>query len=180
MKINTLGPEMTDSYCAAKNLGVKNEEILLYDSFDAIIDNLWKMEGEYILIPAAYESVEKKYDWKDFNFDYWENLELVRVFHRKTKQMILIEHKNFKKDIAIIQPATNIMLKKYLNEKNIESEIRYEPSKIKAYQKFFSNKYRFTIISSDVVVGGTEQIITRKVYNPEMVWCLYKVRGGIN
>ena len=179
MRINTLGPETTDSYCVAKNLCKNNDEILLYDSFDALIDNLWKMKDEYILIPAAYESVDKKYDWKDFNLDYWENVELTRVFHKKTKQMVLIEHTNFKKNIAVIQPATKIMLKKYLKEKRIDSEIEYESSKVKAYQQFFSNKYRFTIISSDVV-RVTDQIITRKIYNPEMVWCLYKVRGGGN
>ena len=93
--------------------------------------------------------------------------------------MVLIEHTNFKKNIAVIQPATKIMLKKYLKEKRIDSEIEYESSKVKAYQQFFSNKYRFTIISSDVV-RVTDQIITRKIYNPEMVWCLYKVRGGGN
>ncbi|WP_348921673.1 hypothetical protein [Enterococcus rotai] len=175
MIINTLGPVGSDSYRVAKTLIDVHDEINIYSSFDEIIAKIDDMENQYILIPTAYRSALSEYDWKDFNFEYWERMDLANVFHRKTKIMMLVENAKFKKDCAIIHPATSIYMKKYIAKQYLNSKIEFASSKCKAYERFVKFDYRFTIASEDNISFKNSYKIIKKI-QPEMVWCVYKVR----
>lgn len=179
MKVHTLGPKSTDSYFIAKKK-FKNAEIICHNSYDIIIEKLDELKGEYLLIPTAYKSSKKNYDWKDFNFEYRKKLELKEVFYEKTKTMILIENKDFVINKVLLHPATEIFFREYMKIEEIKLEIDYTDSKHIALDTFFNKNYRFVIASKDLYLNyncrfKNKKILEIKEYNPVMVWCLYKI-----
>lgn len=178
MIIHTLGPEGTDSYAAAQTLvSAEEDDIVGYPSFDTILHQLDHFKGECVLLPVAFQSARKPYGWKEFNYDYWDRIELLSVFSKKTKPMVLVENKLRKEDSAMIHPATAIFLEKYLDRMNESIPITYTDSKIKAWTAFQKKGLKYTIISEDVFENERTddyQLIER--YEPEMVWCLYKIK----
>lgn len=179
MIINTLGPTGTDSHAAALDTVTSSQDkIVLYKSFDEIIEQLGQLSNQYILIPVAFESSSKDYDWKDLNFEYWEKLEIISIFSKKTKPMILIENPEYEVDLAIIQPATRIYMKKYLDSIAAQTEIIPEKSKIRAYEKFSEENYRYTICSKETV--SENSFLIQNTFEPSMIWCLYRVKGEKN
>ncbi|MFC6464690.1 hypothetical protein ACFP65_06790 [Marinilactibacillus sp. GCM10026970] len=175
--IHTLGPESTDSYAAAKSL-IKSEEddIVAYPSFDNLIHNIELLKGEYVLFPVAFKSARREYGWKEFNYDYWDKVELVEVFQKKTKPMVLVKNKEHSENTAMIHPATTIFLKKYLESIEDPTLITYTDSKYKAWTAFCKKNLKYTIISEDVF--EKERYPEHEVeerYEPVMVWCLYKI-----
>lgn len=174
--VNTLGPKETDSYAAALNIpGEEENEIVLHDNFDDIIANLEQYQGEYLLIPAAYQSKQKDFGWRELSYEYWDRLVIEQVFHHALKPMVLISNFDFHQNKAIIHPATTNLLNHYLKEQQLTMPIHYAGSKASAYERFVANKYRFTIVSEDVMEENNPyQIIKR--YLPEMVWCLYFIK----
>lgn len=179
MIIHTLGPENTDSYAAAQSLlQAEEDDIVGYPSFDTILHELERLKGDCVLFPVAFQSARKPYGWKEFNYDYWEKIELLQVFAKKTKPMVLIENRDRKMDSAMIHPATKIFLEKYLNKVNETLPITYTDSKIKAWTAFKNMGLKYTIISEDVFEKEkTDQYQIVERYEPQMVWCLYKIKA---
>jgi hypothetical protein len=177
MRIHTLGPEGTDCYTVANQLlELSKGEIIGYASFDDIIDNIENFINEYILFPVAFVNKERNYDWKDFNFEYWSRLELVNLFHQKTKPMYLIENEKWKEDLAVIQPATNIFMEQYLKANKSDTKILFENSKFSSLEHLIINNYRYTIISDDIYESRKNNFMKiKKIYEPSMIWCLYKI-----
>ncbi|MCC5893937.1 MAG: hypothetical protein JJU16_00615 [Alkalibacterium sp.] len=179
MIIHTLGPESTDSYAAAKTLlNSEEDDIVGYPSFDTILHHLEELKGDCVLFPVAFQSARRSYGWKEFNYDYWENIELMQVFAKKTKPMVLIENSARRENSAMIHPATTIFLQKYLKKVKEDIPITFTDSKVKAWTAFQNKGLKYTIISEDVYEKekcNDYQLIER--YEPEMVWCLYKIKN---
>lgn len=176
MIINTLGPTTTDCFNATKYVSAKFDAIILYNSFDSIIANINNLKGQYILLPVAFESSLKQYGWKDFNFEYHRMIEIVEVFHSFTKEMVLVENKKYKINKAIIQPATKFFMINYLNKEKIDIQIDFAPSKFQAKMKFQEDSYRFATVSKEAL-HESKDISICDSFLPEMIWCLYKVKG---
>lgn len=177
MIIHTLGPSSTDSYAIAESfMQSEDDGIVEYPSFDSLLHNIDQMTGQHVLFPVAFKSARKDYGWKEFNYDYWDKVDLVEVFQRKTKPMVLIKNNYYAEDHAMIHPATTIFLKKYLTEKNEDTVIEFTDSKYKAWSAFCKKNLKYTIISEDVFEKEktTEYTIEAR-YEPVMVWCLYKI-----
>ncbi|EXJ22701.1 hypothetical protein ADIAL_1816 [Alkalibacterium sp. AK22] len=178
MIIHTLGPDSTDSYAAAQSLiSSEEDDIVGYPSFDAIIHQLEQLKGDCVLFPVAFQSARKAYGWKEFNYDYWDKVELMHVFSKKTKPMVLIENSRRTEDRAMIHPATTIFLEKYLSRTQETIPITFTDSKVKAWTAFQKKGLKYTIISEDVYEeekNSYYQLVER--YEPEMVWCLYKIK----
>lgn len=177
MIIHTLGPNSTDSYAVAESLLQSEDDgIVEYPSFDSLLHNLDQLSGQHVLFPVAFKSARKDYGWKEFNYDYWDKVELVKVFQKKTKPMLLIKNKYYKQDRAMIHPATTIFLKKYLIKENENTVIEFADSKYKAWSVFCKKDLKYTIISEDVFEKEKKEAYTiEERYEPVMVWCLYKI-----
>lgn len=177
MIIHTLGPKSTDSYAAAKSLLQSEEDdIVEYPSFDSLLHNLEQLKGQHVLFPVAFKSARRDYGWKEFNYDYWDKIELVNVFQRKTKPMLLIKNQQHTENTAMIHPATTIFLKKYLDAQSEQTVVRFTDSKYKAWKAFCKKSLKYTIISEDVYEKEKQPEHTvEERYEPVMVWCLYKI-----
>ena len=178
MIIHTLGPSSTDSYAAAESL-LKSEEddIVEYPSFDSLLHNLDQLKGQHVLFPVAFKSARKEYGWKEFNYDYWDKVELVKVFKKNTKPMVLVKNTKYVENTTMIHPATTIFMKKYLEKIADRTLIHFTDSKYKAWTAFRKKKMKYTIISEDVY--EKEKYPEHRVeerYEPVMVWCLYKIK----
>jgi hypothetical protein len=177
MIIHTLGPSSTDSYTVAKSfMQSEDDEIVQYPSFDNLLHIIDQLTGQYVLFPVAFKSARKDYGWKEFNYDYWDKVDLVNVFQRKTKPMVLVKNRQYKQNRAMIHPATTIFLKKYLIKENENTFIEFTDSKYKAWLAFCKKNLRYTIISEDVFEREKKEAYTIEArYEPVMVWCLYKI-----
>lgn len=172
MKIHTLGPTSTDSYAAATHIpGVAAPTIVLHDNFDEIIAQLPDLVGNHFLVPAAYQSQRADFGWRELCYEYSDRLQLVNLFHRPLKPMCLLENPLYTEDAAIIHPATANLLR---HSQAGDYEVFYAGSKAAAYADFKAVGYRYTIASADMV---EDQTMIRKVFEPDMVWCLYLVCG---
>lgn len=177
MRIHTLGPESTDSYAAAQAMLQEEDEIVGYPSFDNLLHHLPELKGEHILFPVAFESARRDYGWKEFNYDYWYQVDLVKVFSKKTKPMLLVKNQYRTENRAVIHPATKIFLKNYLKETGETVPITYADSKYKAWTAFCKKKVKYTIVSEDMYEKEKQEGFSiERRYEPEMVWCLYKVK----
>lgn len=177
MIIHTLGPSSTDSYAVAESLLQSEDDgIVEYPSFDSLLHNIDSLSEQYALFPVAFKSARKDYGWKEFNYDYWDKVDLVDVFQRKTKPMVLVKNKYYSQDQAMIHPATTIFLKKYLTAQNEQTAIEFADSKYKAWTAFCKKNLKYTIISEDVFEKEKKAEYTIEArYEPVMVWCLYKI-----
>ncbi|WP_208560711.1 hypothetical protein [Marinilactibacillus kalidii] len=177
MIIHTLGPNSTDSYAAAESLLKSDEDdIVAYPSFDNLLHTIESLKGEHVLFPVAFKSARREYGWKEFNYDYWDKVELVEVFQKKTKPMVLVRNHRYTEDAAMIHPATTIFMKKYLASTSEQTLINFADSKYKAWTAFCKKNLKYTIISEDVFEKEKypEHEIQER-YEPVMVWCLYKI-----
>lgn len=173
--IHTLGPASTDSVAAAAHIpGGADHRLVLHDSFDEIITNLAQFRGDYFLVPAAYQSKQNNFGWRELSYQYWDQLTLESVYHHPLKTMCLIENSNFKQNKAIIHPATTNLLNSYLDKAKLAIPIHYAGSKASAYEKFVRAQYRFSIVSQDAIDPDAGYQIL-KTYHPDMVWCLYHI-----
>lgn len=173
--IHTLGPESTDSVAAAAHIPDEDEhQLILHDSFDEIIANLDQFRGDYFLVPAAYQSKQSDFGWRELSYQYWDQLTLASVYHHPLKTMCLIENPDFEQDKAIVHPATTNLLNSYLSKKELTIPIHYAGSKASAYERFVRDRYRFSIVSQDVLEPQSNYRIL-KSYHPDMVWCLYHI-----
>ncbi|WP_137598128.1 hypothetical protein [Paucilactobacillus kaifaensis] len=173
--IHTLGPESTDSVAAAAHIPEDDKhQLVLHDSFDEIIANLNQYCGDYFLVPAAYQSKQSNFGWRELSYQYWDQLTLESVYHHPLKTMCLIENQSFKQDKAIIHPATTNLLNSYLDKKSLTLPIHYAGSKASAYEKFVRDQYRFSIVSQDSLTAQSDYQILQ-TYHPDMVWCLYHI-----
>lgn len=177
MIIHTLGPSSTDSYAVAESLLQSEDDgIVEYPSFDSLLHTIDSLSEQYVLFPVAFKSARKDYGWKEFNYDYWDRVDLVDVFQRKTKPMVLVKNKYYSQDRAMIHPATTIFLKKYLTAQNEQTAIDFADSKYKAWTAFCKKNLKYTIISEDVFEKEKKADYTIEArYEPVMVWCLYKI-----
>jgi len=178
LNIHTLGPEITDSYAAAVSLlEDENDQIISYKSFDQMIHEIPNLKGELLLFPVGFESAKRKYSWKDFHYDYYEKLDIIKVFPKATKPMVLVKNKFPTENRAIIHPATKIFLEKYLKKNNKQTLISFADSKYKAWTAFLKKGVEYTVISLDVFEKETQNdMYIEETYEPEMIWCLYKVK----
>lgn len=178
MRIHTLGPDSSDSYVAAKSiLQSEEDDVIDYPSFDSLIHNIRQLREDYVLFPVAFQSARKEYGWKEFNYDYWDRVELIQVFSKKTKPMLLVKNRKHTENKAMIHPATEIFMKKYLKSVGESTVISYTDSKYKAWTAFYKKKLKYTIVSEDVYEKEKqEEFVVEERYEPEMVWCLYKIK----
>ncbi|WP_461239787.1 hypothetical protein [Paucilactobacillus sp. N302-9] len=173
--VHTLGPKSTDSYEASQHIpGAEKNQIVLHENFDDIIENLHKFAGDYLLLPAAYQSQNSDFGWRELAYQYWDRLTIETVFHHELKTLCLIANPNFTQNKAIIHPATTNLLNHYLKDQQLSIPIHYAGSKASAFDRFDANGYRFSIVSDDSLVGSDQYQIL-KTYHPDMVWCLYKI-----
>lgn len=176
MKIHTLGPDLTDSFSAATSVECSDREIICHDSFDDIIENLDCYIGEHIVIPTAYQSSKKNYGWKEFNFQYWDRLELVKLFSAPTKTMVLLKNSSFECEKSIIHPATKIYMEEFLRKHNENIPMVFAESKVAAWNLFKKDRMKYTIVSKDVAIKKTKKTLNIiEEYRPQMIWCLYKI-----
>lgn len=184
MRIHTLGPETTDSYMVAKGLVGKTPigdqqkgEVVPYTSFDQLIHHIPQLKGEYLLFPLGFQSAKRNYTWKDFHYDYYQELDIVTVFPQKTKPMALVRNKFPTENRAIIHPATKIFLEKYLKHRNKQAMITFADSKAKAWSGFLKKQIAYTICSlDDYQAVDDPNLVLEETYEPEMIWCLYRVK----
>lgn len=178
MIIHTLGPDSTDSYAAAERfMQSEDDAIVEYPSFDSLLHSIDELKGQYVLFPAAFQSARKNYGWKEFNYDYWDKVELVEVFQKKTKPMILVKNIKHAENRAMIHPATTIFMKKYLKAKDEQTRIDFTDSKYKAWTAFRKKNLKYTIISEDVFEQEKQSShVIEERYEPVMIWCLYKIK----
>ncbi|HGQ6097532.1 TPA: hypothetical protein ACL0SZ_002020, partial [Streptococcus pneumoniae] len=83
---------------------------------------------------------------------------------------------NYKINRAIIQPATEILMLNYLKKKSMDLRIDFTHSKVMANKKFLEEGYRFSIVSQETIINN-DDIIICETFSPEMIWCLYRVKG---
>jgi len=180
MNIHTLGPEFTDSYAVAESLlQSADDEVVPYTSFDQLIHEIDHLQGEYLLFPVGFESAKRNYTWKDFHYDYFEVLDIVKVFPKATKPMILVKNKFPAENRAIIHPATRIFLEKFLKKKKKHVNITFSDSKYKAWTAFLKKDAEYTVINLDVFEEEkNDNLFIEETYEPEMIWCLYQVKNS--
>lgn len=180
MKIHTLGPETTDSYAVAESLlETENDKVVPYTSFDQMIHEIPNLKGELLLFPVGFESAKRKYTWKDFHYDYYKVLDIVEVFPKATKPMVLVKNKFPTENRAIIHPATKIFLEKYLKKENKQAMISFADSKYKAWTAFLKKGVEYTVINLDVFEDEKQDdMFIEETYEPEMIWCLYRVKNN--
>lgn len=179
--INTLGPQTTDSYRAAEYWIKKNKyenfEIVGYKSFESLFRSV--KESQHIVMPLGYSNRngQEFKGWVDFHFRFWDELEIYEVFELHTKEMVLLNNRQYKKNGIVIQSATYQLAKS-----TIDLEDRmffYSPSKALALEEFLKHGYQYTICSKDnYVQKGLEKrsnYTIVKEYNPIMVWIVYRI-----
>ncbi|MFD1484271.1 hypothetical protein ACFQ5J_03375 [Lacticaseibacillus baoqingensis] len=173
--VHTLGPKSTDSYAAAATLPAEYE-IQLHDDFDTLIAHLQDYVGDTLLLPAAYQSQQPDFGWRELAYQYWQQLKLRSVFALPLKPMCIIENPAYQLAKAVVHPATENLLRSYLDAHDLQVAIGYAGSKAQAYTDFVSTQARFTVASAGTFVPGAQCVI-RATYKPEMVWCLYQIRS---
>lgn len=185
MNIATLGPKATDSYKATIDYSRKtfsNYKILCYNSFEKLFNIIKEKKSniDFIVMPMGYCNRKGKEfsSWVDFHFYYLEYMEVKDVFYSQTKEMILIENIDYKKEGIVLQSATFQLARKVLNLS--ESQYFFVPSKPLALEFFEKEGYHYTICSKDDFINKVKnQDIEYRVvnkFNPTMVWIVYKVR----
>lgn len=187
MTICTLGPKGTDSYNALLYWCRKNNNkfynVKLFNTFELLFENLQK--NEYIIMPVGYSNRNnsRMANWVDYHFKYMDNLKLITQFSLNTKEMILIENKDYLINKAIIHSSTY----QFLLNTNINYDgIDFCDSKVKAFELFCDNKYKYVICSKDVALSSDFYNKTNKnsykiikKFRPTMIWAVYKVKEEI-
>ncbi|HGR8372412.1 TPA: hypothetical protein ACL6LH_002130, partial [Streptococcus pneumoniae] len=64
----------------------------------------------------------------------------------------------------------------YLKKKSMDLRIDFTHSKVMANKKFLEEGYRFSIVSQETIINN-DDIIICETFSPEMIWCLYRVKG---
>jgi len=91
--------------------------------------------------------------------------------------MALVRNKFPTENRAIIHPATKIFLEKYLKKNHKQAMITFADSKYKAWRAFLKKRAEYTVISVDIFDNEKQDdMYIVETYEPEMIWCLYKVK----
>ncbi|MDN7145606.1 hypothetical protein QS460_06650 [Liquorilactobacillus mali] len=174
MRIHTLGPKQTDSYAATKyyvNQHLMNQgvEIELHTSFEKIIAQMSKYQGEYIVIPAAFKSKELGVDWGDFHYRNIERLKLITSFIFEISPLVLLKNSRCNSGIAYTHAALADLLRQVVEP----AEIRCAKSKYLAYQEYLEDG-QYVLTNTKNIHLRENEIILKK-FSPQMVWVVYQI-----
>ena len=174
MRLHTLGPQQTDSFAAAEEYLAKKKlagQIVLHSSFEAIYQQLQEMAGDYLIIPAAFESKMHE-SWGQLHYRYLERLNLVDSIITRLDPLVLCAKDNPEKIVAYTHPATEELLRNNLPEK---AAIKLSPSKYQAYQEFMQDG-AYVLTSQKLIEAGHDVRII-KTFNTSMLWSIYQIGG---
>lgn len=174
IRLNTLGPEATDSWAAAVTYSQKHPEadyqIVGHASFETILENLAAFKGERLLLPAAFKSLKLGIAWGDVHYLYLRQMTLIDSFVMPLNPLLLVENTMVKNDLAYTHAATGALLLQYLPQ----AKLKTAPSKYLAYQEYKQNGQYVLTNEKNVTLQPYERILA-KIEVP-MVWCLYQIR----
>ncbi|ANZ57492.1 hypothetical protein BGL34_06140 [Fructilactobacillus lindneri] len=173
MKLHTLGPAATDSNAAAEyyqNIEITQSiQIELHQSYEEILHNLRQYRGDYLLIPAAFQSITGL-SWGQTHYRYLDQLQLRKTFIHQLNPLVLVKKQGNNAQIGYTHAATADLLRQLCPELQ---EIRLCDSKFQAYQRYLKD--------GDVVLTNQKNLtkndhLVQKLEVP-MIWCLYYIKG---
>lgn len=169
MKVHTLGPTSTDSYCAARHFQMLHPELTieLHSSFEEIYSNLSEWVGDLLIVPTAFRDQEGS-SWGDLHYRYVERLTLQTAFVANLQPMVVIRSKR-STNIAYTHPATANYLSKQIPP---TVQLRYCASKAEAYRRYCKDgEY---VMTSAKLVAAADEILT--TVHTQMVWSVYLIK----
>ncbi|AVK62789.1 amino acid biosynthesis protein [Lactobacillus sp. CBA3606] len=174
MRIQTLGPQATDSYAAAEQYNQQHfqgrAEIQGQSSFEAILRHLDRDTGDYLIMPAAFKSTSLDASWGDIHYALSAQMTLVDCFITQLDPLVVVQRITAKNRLGYTHAATAQLLQRTVNMVTVQTA----PSKVVAYQLYVKNQAAYVLTNlKNVTLTSTEQII--KQLTPAMVWCVYQI-----
>jgi prephenate decarboxylase len=176
LRIGTLGPIGTSSEHAAKSFAGQHFQktgldcvICLHDTFEYCIEQLEKKELDYVIVPHAYEHINKFY--------MMPNLNLMDIFRCDTPLYGLAVRKNFLyhesmlSDRTIVSHPAPISLVKYFLNKDVDFSLVNSTSI--AAQLVENNTYDLAI-TNDVARAKSDLDFVLKFKSIPMSWSLFE------
>ncbi|MCF6514600.1 hypothetical protein GSH19_00165 [Lactobacillus sp. S2-2] len=175
MKLHTLGPNTTDSYCAYlywKDKSISDIKLVMHNSFEEIYNNLSNYKNDLFLVPTMYR--DRYFDWATYHYQYLDQLNIYDTFVLDTKPMILIKNKQIKNQKIGLHRATEPFLNNFESETAINLKREFTNSKSIALEKFSNNELEYAIVTeSNQIKQSDFEIIKR--YEPKIIWCVYQI-----
>ncbi|MCH4169600.1 MAG: amino acid biosynthesis protein [Lactobacillus sp.] len=172
-KIHTLGPDTTDSSAAADYYLRHYDSratIQLHGSYEAILNQLSDYDGDYLLMPTAFQSRQLQESWGDIHYCLLDHLELVTSYTTQLDDLILVENQGADNQVGYTHAATAKLLAQVLPGVVVRTAV----SKYQAYQHYLKEQARYVLTNSkNLDLQANETIL--KTWRPKMVWCLYAI-----
>jgi hypothetical protein len=173
--VATLGPADTDAQAVAQTI---SDEVVLCDSFPAAMEYA-RTHDSYALICAGYikqQPAEDPASWVSLHFESVTTMQLVDVWFQPTKPMCLALN-SATEDVATVRtvalhPATKAFADQYLPH----ARQLYVEAKPLAVAQAAAGLADACIGSLDVVANH-HNLSAVEVFQPDMVWCLYRSRS---
>ncbi|WP_371591561.1 hypothetical protein OHA84_35995 [Streptomyces sp. NBC_00513] len=173
----TLGPADTDAHHVARALG----PVQLVESFPRAMEVAWQ-EDSYALICAGYTARDDRAisdSWVGLHFRYVGRMEISRTWVRRTKPMCVavnrdrVVHPDEVGSVAL-HPSTTVFADLHLPA---AADRTFVDAKPLAVDLAASGAVDACIGSVDVVRRVRHLEIT-EVFEPQMLWCLYRRASG--
>lgn len=180
MKIHALGPNGTDSEEVAHYWSRRaniDAPVQLWSSYVDIFNSLRNLVGDYLVVPVGYLDAQDGSAWVDLHFGAYGQVELLEVFARPTKPMVVLERAASPRVAIALAPATRGFLRvlEFLPGDIPQNLVASKPL---ALQKLLSGGASHCICSlpdwdpQEWERRGVE-IVER--LQPDMVWSVYRV-----
>ena len=171
MILHTLGPAATDSaHAAAAYLSTHPQfTVQLHPSFTAIYDQLNHLAGDYLLIPASYQS-PTGLSWGQLHYRTLAQLQLIDGFVFELAPMAVAHYQGRTTKLAYSHPATADLLRQFLPP---EIQIKACSSKVVAANQFLlDGEY---VLTSQELLPTKQAIKILKTIHTPMLWSVYQI-----
>ncbi|MFC6179934.1 amino acid biosynthesis protein [Lactiplantibacillus daowaiensis] len=175
MRLHTLGPAVTDSYAAATyyNQTACNGQatVVGHPSFETILTHLADYVGDWLIMPAAFQSPSLHASWGDVHYALLDQLELTTCFMIQLDPLVVVERLDADNRIGYTHAATAQLLQRIVSHVSVQTAA----SKYLAYQDYQTNRAGYVLTNEkNVTLTDHERLIKR--LTPKMVWCVYQIK----
>lgn len=165
----TLGPGGTDAHAEAVRLFSKVE---LCSSFPEAMATAFECD-QYAMVTAGYVELSggsTTDSWVSLHFKYHSKMDLIETWHAPTKPMCVAIHIGFDRPSSVaLHPATAAFADVF----GLPAERTFVRAKPAAAQLAAEGAVTACIASVDVVAQHP-QLRPMQIFQPKMVWCLYR------
>lgn len=175
MRLHTLGPAVTDSYAAAQYYNETScdgqAEIVGHPSFETILTHLTAYAGDWLIIPAAFQSPSLQASWGDIHYALLSQMTLTTCFMTELDPLVVVARTDADNRIGYTHAATAQLLKRTVSNVVVQTAA----SKFLAYQQYQENQAGYVLTNEkNVTLSANEKILKR--LTPSMVWCVYQIK----